>query len=264
MPETARADDERVLGTQTIGRALSVLGVLRRASADIGVTEIARELSLHTSTAHRILKALVAEGYVAQNPKTDRYQLGREAFLLGKAAERNLGFDAVSPVLEEMQKATGESVNLVVRDDEHGLVVLRAESDQPLRFTQPVGARIPLYCTSTGKAMLAFSADPSGEVRRIGRLEPMTAATVTSPRALASQLKEIRERGYSVNRGERIPGVWGVAAPILDPVTHEAPAAIAVQGPAVRITEERVPELAGLVMEAAAQIAALLPRGYRI
>jgi len=264
MTTSPRALDERVLGTQTVVRALSVLGVLRRATTDVGVSEIARSLSLHTSTVHRILKALVAEGYVSQNPETDRYRLGREALLLGLAAERNLGFAAAAPVLDRLRAATGESANLVVRDGDHGLVVLRVESEQPLRFTQAVGARIPLYCTSTGKALLAYARDPGSELDRLGELAAMTSRTITSPRALGRELATVRERGYSVNRGERIAGVCGVAAPVLEPTSGEATAAVAVQGPDVRLPEERLPQLGALVVDAAAEIAALLPSDYRI
>ena len=264
MATATRTDDEPVLGAQAVLRALAVLGVLRRAANDVGVTEISRELSLHTSTAHRILRALVAEGYVAQNPETDRYRLGRESLLLGLAAERNLGFSAVTPILEGLRDSTGESANLVVRDGDSGLVVLRVESEQPLRFTQPVGARIPLYCTSSGKALLAYASDPEAELESLGDLSAMTSTTITSKRALLRELREVSERGYSVNRGERIPGVCGVAAPIRDAAAAEANAAVAVQGPAVRIPEERMAQLGALVVEAAAQIGELLPSGYRI
>lgn len=263
MTTTARAGDDKILGAQTIVRALSVLGLLRKASADLGVTEIARALSLHTSTAHRILRALVAEGYVSQNTETDRYRLGREAFLLGLAAERNLGFDTIIPLLERLRDVTGESANLVVRDGDHGLVVLRVESKEPLRFTQSVGARIPLYCTSTGKALMAFAARPEDEVALLGDLEPMTETTITSQRQLLRELSEVRDRGYSINRGERIKGVCGVAAPVLDKAGI-ATAAVAVQGPDVRISQERLPELGALLMDTAAEIAATLPDGYRI
>jgi DNA-binding IclR family transcriptional regulator len=264
MTTSPRTDDEPVLGAQTVVRALAVLGLVRRASTDVGVSEIARALALHTSTVHRILKALVSEGYLAQNPETDRYRLGRESFLLGLAAERNLGFAAVAPILERLRDTTGESTNLVVRDGDQGLVVLRVESEQSLRFTQPVGARIPLHCTSTGKALLAFAHDPTAEVAGVGELTAMTSKTITSRRALARELDEVRSRGWSTNRGERIAGVCGVAAPVLDPSTGEASAAVAVQGPAVRIPESRMSELGVLVVEAAAEIATILPAGYRI
>lgn len=81
-------------GSQTIIRALSVLRALRDSETDVGVTEVARTVELPSSTVHRILRTLVVAGYVVQNSETERYRLGHEAFLLGRAAGHNLGFDA--------------------------------------------------------------------------------------------------------------------------------------------------------------------------
>lgn len=254
---------EQVAGTQTIARSLSVLRVLRDAEEDVGVTEIARALGLNASTTHRILRALVAAGYVAQNAHSERYRLGREAFLLGHAARRTLGLEAAMPLLERLAEETGESANLVIRDGETGLVVLRAESRQPLRFTQNVGTQIQLNCTSSGKALLAFGGDYRAEVARLGDIRQLTPATLTSPRELLRDLEETRERGYSINRAERIPGVWGVAAPVLD-AEGRAIAALAVQGPEVRVTEDRIPSLGALVIEAARAVRAAIPAGYSL
>ncbi|HLH59967.1 MAG TPA: IclR family transcriptional regulator [Streptosporangiaceae bacterium] len=254
---------EQVAGTQTIARSLSVLRLLRDAEDDLGVTEIARALGLNASTTHRILKALVAAGYVAQNRHSERYRLGREAFLLGHAARRTLGLDAAMPLLERLAEDTGESVNLVIRDGESALVVLRVESKQPLRFTQPVGTRIPLYCTSSGKALLAFAGDIRAEVARIGTPRRLTPATITSPDDLLGDLAETRERGFSVNRAERLPGVCGIAAPVLD-VDGRAIAALAVQGPQVRITDDRIPALGAMVTETAEAVRAAMPVGYQL
>jgi IclR family acetate operon transcriptional repressor len=255
--------DEPALGTQAISRALKVLGILRQSPNDMGVTELARALSLNTSTAHRVLRALVAAGYVVQSDETERYRLGREAYLLGRAAERSLGFDTVAPVLEQLSVASGESCNLVVRDGDHGLVVLRVESKHPLRFTQPVGTRIPLHCTSSGKVFLAFAPDVTAEVAGLGELHRVTPVTITSGRALLHDLEETRARGYAINRGERHEGVRGVAAPVFD--THGTPmAAVAVQGPDVRMRDDRLDDLGRLVISTAKEIAATLPAGYRI
>jgi IclR family acetate operon transcriptional repressor len=262
-PTSSVPDDKQVAGAQTIARAFRVLRVLRDAEGDVGVMELARELGLHSSTAHRIVRALVAAGYVVQHAQTERYRLGHEAFLLGFAAGHSLGFDAALPILERLAESTGESVNLVVRDGNQGIVVLRVESKQLLRFAQPVGARIPLYCTSTGKVLLAFSSDPHAEVQRLGELEGLTPTTIVSPEVLLHEFEEIRARGYSVNKGERVPGVRGVAAPVR--VTAESvTAALAVQGPEIRMPDERIPELAQLVIEAAEQIATKIPAGYQL
>jgi IclR family acetate operon transcriptional repressor len=260
-PEPPR--NEQVAGTQTIARALSVLGVLRDAGSDVGVIELARALDLHASTAHRILRALVAAGYVVQNAQTERYRLGPAAFLLGRAAERTLGFDEATPLLERLAEATGESVNLVIRDGDEGLVVLRVESQHPLRFIQPVGARIPLYCTSTGKVLLAFAGDLHEEVARLGELNRLTPTTITSPRELLHDLEETRKRGFSINRGERIPGVYGVAAPVLA-TDGIASTALAVQGPEIRMPDDRVAQLGPLVIETAKALAGIMPSGYQL
>lgn len=253
----------QVAGTQTIARSLSVLRVLRDAEEDVGVTEVARALGLNASTTHRILKALVAAGYVAQNAHSERYRLGREAFLLGHAARRTLGLEAAMLLLKRLAEETGESVNLVIRDGDTGLVVLRVESQQPLRFAQRIGTRIPLNCTSSGKVLLAFADDYRAEVAQIGESRRLTPTTLTSPERLLRDLEEVRERGYSVNRAERIPGVWGVAAPVLDG-DGRAIAALAVQGPEIRITEDRVPSLGALVIEAARAVRAAIPAGYHL
>lgn len=250
-------------GSQTIFRALSVLRALRDSETDVGVTEIARTVKLPSSTVHRILRTLVVAGYVVQNRVTERYRLGREAFFLGRAAGHTLGFDAATPLLEQLAEETGESVNLVVRDGDQGLVVLRVESRQPLRFTQPTGTRIPLYCTSTGKVLLAFAGDLNAEVARLGELERLTPNTITSPRRLLEELTTVRDRHFSVNRAERHPGVSGVAAPVLgsDGVVI---AALAVQGPEFRMPDERIAELGPLVIRTAQAIVVALPTGYRI
>lgn len=262
-PTSSVPDDKQVAGAQTIARAFRVLRVLRDAEGDVGVMELARELGLHSSTAHRIVRALVAAGYVVQHTQTERYRLGHEAFLLGFAAGHSLGFDAALPVLERLSESTGESVNLVVRDGSQGIVVLRVESKQLLRFAQPVGARIPLYCTSTGKALLAFAANPRAEVERLGELDRLTRTTIVSPEDLLRELDEIRTRGYSVNKGERVPGVRGVAAPVM-PTAETVTAALAVQGPEIRMPDERIAELGHLVIQTSQLIAAKIPAGYQL
>jgi IclR family acetate operon transcriptional repressor len=139
-------------------------------------------------------------------------------------------------------------------------VALRVDSRQPLRFTQSVGARMPLYCMSSGKVLLAFADDVPEQVARQGELAALTPGTITSPAALLADLRAIRERGYSVNRGERIPGVRGVAAPVLaddGPVT----AAVAVQGPEIRMSEDSFPALGALVVATARAVRATIQAG---
>jgi len=250
-------------GAQAIERALSVLSCFMGPEPELGISDISRRLDLTPSTAHRIVRALVGAGYLDQNPKTDRYYLGRSAILLGQVAQRAMGLDRALPVLEEVAARTEESVNFVVLQADYGVVTLRLDTAHALRFEQPVGTRVGLFCSASGKAMLAFHPDGAQALDRLGRLTRRTEHTITSRRALERELQEIRERGYSLDEQEGQLGVRCVAAPVLNPTGH-AMAAIAVQVPTVRMAKEELHRLGPVVMEAAGRVADLLGGDGRI
>ncbi|MFF5992397.1 IclR family transcriptional regulator [Prauserella flavalba] len=246
-------------GTQAIGRALAVLKLLAAQAGELGSSRIAEHLGLSSGTAHRIVRALVAEGLVAHNPRTDAYYLGTGTILLGQAAQRGFGLDKALPVLEQINAETQESVNLVVREGGESVVMLRVQSTLPLRFEQHPGARFPLYTTASGKAILAYS--PDAETYLAGlpkRLPKITSRTLSSPAKLAAQLDEIRERGYSIDEEENVAGVRCVGAPILD-ADRCAQAALVIQVPAVRMPARRVRELGARTVTAAKEIAQFVP-----
>ncbi|MGH3328189.1 MAG: IclR family transcriptional regulator [Streptomycetales bacterium] len=257
---TARAaGDDKAVGTQAIRRALAVLQLFRDTKTDLGNTQIANALGLRPSTTHRIVRALVDEGYLTQNAENERYYLSREAVLLGLAAQRSLGLSAALPVLERVSASTSESVNLGVSDGTHALVVLRVESPLPLRFDQPPGTRVPLHASSMGKALLAFGGDVDSYVETLGGgLSSYTPHTVTSVPALRKEIELTRERGYSLDDEESITGVRCVGAPIAN-ASGRARAAAAIQAPSVRLPDSRIDKLAEEIVTAAAEIADLLP-----
>ncbi|MBK1787616.1 IclR family transcriptional regulator [Prauserella cavernicola] len=246
-------------GTQAIGRALAVLKLLAERSGELGITRIAEHLGLSPGTAHRIVRALVADGLVAHNPRTDAYYLGAGTILLGQAAQRGFGLDRALPVLEQINAETQESVNLVVREGGESVVMLRVQSTLPLRFEQHPGARFPLYTTASGKAILAYSDDVEDYVAALPRhLRKITARTLGTPAQLATQLEEIRERGYSIDEEENVAGVRCVGAPILD-ADGRAHAALVIQVPAVRMPARRVRELGARTVTASKEIAQFVP-----
>lgn len=241
-------------GAQAIGRALMVLKSFLRVEAELGIAQITRITGLTPSTAHRIVRALVQDGFLEQNVQSERYYLGRTTVLLGQVAERNLGFNLVFPFLEELVATTGEGANLVIRDtDNEAVVILRKESPHPLRMEQPPGTRLPLYCTASGKSLLAFSSDLEKDLVALGSLERFTDTTITRIEDLKRELTITRERGYSIDNEERIPGVRCVGAPIRDKSGH-AHAAIAVQIPITRIPENGLDDIVPLVLNSASQI----------
>jgi len=245
-------DGGRSSGTQAIDRALQVLSSFI-TQPEQGITELAKSADLSPSTVHRIVQALVNGGFLDQDPATERYHLGHTAVVLGQSARESLGLERALPVLERLGGETGESVNLGVRDGAEVLVVLRVESVQPLRLDQPPGTRIDIHCSSMGKSLLAFGDDNLDNLT----FTPHTASTIVSPGVLATELEVTRERGYSLDLEESIEGLSCIATPILKR-DGEAAAAIAIQAPTVRMTQQRQEHLTRRLMAAAHEISDML------
>ena len=244
-------------GTQSVERALTILRAFETAPGDLGVTEIAGQVGLSVSTTHRLVRALCGAGLLRQEPRTERYQLGPALVVLGRRAEEALGYARALPVLEELAGTTGESVNLGIRSGSEVLVVLDVASDQPLRFSQAPGTRVAIHTSAMGKCLLAFTDDPAGAVAALPSLDPVTERTITSPAELVDELVRTRRRGWALNDEERNPGVRAVAAPVLG-TDGRAVAAVAVQGPAVRLAKNQLPGVAEQLAAATERVAPLL------
>jgi len=242
--EAAGAGEGRT-GTQAIDRALRVLSLLESAGEDVGVTALASASGLSVSTTHRLVRALAAAGLVAQDRQTERYHLGPALIALGRRAENRLGLERWHGELRRLAAESGESVSLGIRVGNHVLIADHVPSAQALRFDAGIGRRVPIHASAMGKMLLALTDDPEAEVAALGALERFTERTFTEPGALLTELDTIRRRGWSLNDGERDPGVRAVAVAI--PGTAAAPAAIAVQGPEVRLADDRVAAVVALL-----------------
>ena len=247
-------------GAQAVDRALRVLHVFESADGEVGITEIAQATGLTPSTAHRLTRALCRGGLLVQDPRTERYQLGPLLIVLGRRAEQRLGYTALLPLVESLTASTGESVSVGIRNGDEVLVVLHHHSSQPLRFDAEPGTRVPLHTSAMGKAILAFSVDPEAEVRSLSALEAVTLHTITDRARLLEQLVVVRERGWALNDEERDRGVRAVAAPVLD-ADGIAQAAVAIQGPTVRMVDERLAELGQQLVDATSQMSDVLALG---
>ena len=176
---------------------------------------------------------------------------------LGRSAEARLGLAHALPVLEELARATGESVNLGQRLGNEVLVVLDVASSQSLRFDQPPGTRVPIHTSAMGKCLLAWDVDPAASLQRLGDLAGLTDRTITDRDRLAAELHDVRARGWAINDEERITGVRALAVPVDDGAGH-AVAAIAVQGPSLRLVPARFDDVVRELQAAAVRLSPLL------
>lgn len=139
--------------------------------------------------------------------------------------------------------------------------VERVEGWRRIQIRGAVGERGPLYCTSIGKALLAFT--PEGERETIvDRLDLRKLApnTITDPAGLREELRLTRERGYAIADEEHEEGIRAVGVPVVS--SRGAPvAAICVAAPAFRVSRERLESFLPLLWESAGEIGVRLPRG---
>ena len=265
MPKSAHlaavTEDHHRSGAQTVERAITILNLFRDGADSLGISAIARATGLNVSTAHRLVKTLVHEHFMEQDQMTEQYRLGTALAILGQRAVQSSGIGLAQPVLDRLGEATGESVSLAVRRGDDVVVMLQSASRQALRFDHPTGGSINIHASGMGKVLLAFAEqDLKSAVGALGRLPKFTASTITTQAALLGALESVRALGYATNREERYAGVCGVAAPVLD-TRGIARYAVGVQGPAVRLTDARLHELAADVVRAAAEISELVLRG---
>src|SRR3954463_348997 len=111
-------------GTQAIERAISILRLFSISDTPMSLTEVARTAGLTTATTHRILATLVRERLLANDPATERYQIGPDSLFLFAAAPRGFGVDAARGELEQLVDATHETAAIGVLDGCDTIVVL--------------------------------------------------------------------------------------------------------------------------------------------
>ncbi len=239
---------------RSVDRAAALLLAFGQFPGDAGVTELARRLGLHKSTASRLLATLQRRGLVEQDEESGKYRLGLAVIRLAERAERTLDLRAIAlPELERLARATRETATLgIVRED---ACVTVAQVDGPSMVAGPdwTGRTPLLHCVASGKVLLAAMAER--DVLRIARpgLTARTERTITGLEALLEELARVRRRGFATAFSEWIEGTNDVAVPVVD-ARGRVVASIAVRGPAFRVTAGRVAEIVAAAREAAAAV----------
>ncbi len=160
------------------------------------------------------------------------------------------------PLLEQLVDDTQEAVSLSVP---RHLTIVSIDHIAAPRVVSAgwVGEQLPLHCTSNGKMLLASL--PEDELAAFLRrpLTALTPATITRPRFLRAELRNIRGRGFATEIKEFEPGLHAVSAAARD--ARDRPIAIlSVSGPAYRLPRSRLDDIGSLLVEAAASLGAAL------
>ena len=241
---------------RSVDRAAALLIALGDCQGAAGVTELARRLGLHKSTASRLLATLERRGLVEQDDETGKYRLGTLVIRLADRAERTLDLRRIAQSeLEQLARSTRETVGLAVLDGECLLTVAQADAPSLAAVGDWTGRTTPLHCSAAGKVLLTAMAER--EVLRLVRngLSRFTPRTITELEPLLEELARIRRRGFATSFGEYDAGLHAIAAAVRD-ARGGVIAAVTVWGPAPRLVPARVSELSTAVVATASAISA--------
>lgn len=237
---------------RSLDRAFDLLELMGADEQGVALSQLAAASGLPVPTIHRMVRTLVASGYVLQLPSR-RYALGPRLIGLGERSARTLDAWA-HPHLVAVAERTGETANMAMLDG--SMVVYVAQAPAPrhtVRMFTEVGRRVFAHCTGVGKALLSQLPEQAArDIVVAAGMPARTDLTIVDRDELDAELRRVRTQGYAVDDGEQEQGVRCVAVPV--PGTPAT--AISVSGPAGRLTPETVPQLVPLLVAAAAALAA--------
>ncbi|WP_261379363.1 IclR family transcriptional regulator [Denitratisoma sp. DHT3] len=217
---------------------MKLLDTLSYHHDPISLKQLALETELHPSTAHRILAAMAAAGFV-ERVEPGTYRLGIRLLELGNIVKSRINIrDSAMPLMQQLHQRLGESINLGVRQGDEIVYVERTSSGRSsVRVVHLVGARAPLHVTAVGKLYLAEgSAESVREYARRTGLPGRTSSSITNIVALEKELARVRRHGVAFDNEEIEVGLRCVAAPVRDD-TGELVAGLSVSAPADRYND---------------------------
>nr|UWD69069.1 MAG: transcriptional regulator [Bacteriophage sp.] len=199
-----------------IEKSIQLLDCFWLARRPLSLSELEKRTGWAKSTIHGLLASMLDSGVVEQNPGDGKYHLGYHLFELGSAVNQSWDVpNLCRPHLQHLVDCFNESVYLARLSGDDLLLAICEEPHTSFRITSEAGTRLPLHCSSQGKAILANRSRYEAErLLRRAPLEVMTPHTVTDPDRLLDSLAAIRAQGYAEEHEEYKLGLQSVAAPI--------------------------------------------------
>src|SRR5215469_14662914 len=250
-PDGRRRTASERAGIQSVDRALTLLETIAELGGETTLSRLAERTGLNISTCHHLLATLVQRGFVTKAVARRGYALGARILYLSHVCLQVDLPRRAQPVLDRINQATGETVQLAALQGDELVNVLKRESRHAVRVDGgTMGTAAAAHATATGKAILAWL--PEDEIRRVVTAHGMTKFTpntITDFAALMEALRVVRRNGVAFDREEFRPGVICVGAAIRDQ-SGAVVGAISASTPTMRASEEHLAHMRHEVMAA--------------
>lgn len=247
---------------QSVIHALNLLEQFQGETAELSLSELSLLLHLPKNKIFRLLATLEMRNFIERDMFLDRYRLGHKNIQIGQIAVKHRRYlHNVRSIMESMSKECKETLCLSVLKDYHSINVHVVNGRNPLMVVQQTGGHVPAYCTSAGKAQIAYL--PKEALCRYiddCQLKSYTPSTIIDPQLLLEHLQQINRQGYALDLEELEVGVKSVSAPVRD-YTSNAISAITCYFPSMTSNDARIEnELIPFILRGATEISAML--GY--
>lgn len=248
-------------------KAFQILNAFSYAGEKLTLSQVAKKLDINIATAHRFLTTLQQVGAVVKMPD-GYFELGLLLFTLGgRVSVVDAMNSIVQPHVDELAEQFGETIHAAILDNDEVCYVAKGEGARSLTIRTRMGARLPAYCTGVGKVLM--SRLPDEHCRQYAKsctFKKYTDSTIGTAKQFLKELDQIRERGYSIDDEEFERGLCCVAVAIPMPASegNQLQAAISMSAPSVRLGEDKMKEVAGILQSHAEMIAKkLTARGIK-
>jgi IclR family transcriptional regulator, pca regulon regulatory protein len=250
-PRAARARDP--LFNSSVQKALAILEAFGGEQRVLSLTELAASAGMTTSSAQRCTHTLVQLGYLKRDARLKRWILTPRALTLSEAyLSGHALLEQATTHLIDLNQASGESVSLSEPDGLDMVFIARFPSLKRFYIHMPVGRRLPMYCTASGRAYL--SALPAAAARRLlksSALRPLTPHTLTDAGQIWQRIQSARSAGFAWSEQECYRGDLTLASPVFGEDGTPS-AAINISAPTSRWTMAQLrAKLAPLLLQTA-------------
>ena len=205
------------LFNSSVQKALAILETFGGERRALSLAELAAGVGMTTSSAQRCTHTLVRLGFLGRDARVRRWVLTPRALSLAHAyLSGHALLEQATTHLIDLNQASGESVSLSEPDGADMVFIARFPSLKRFYIHMPVGRRLPMYCTASGRAYLsALPAAAAQRIVRCSQLRALTPLTLTDPKQILKRIQAAREAGYAWSDQECYRGDVTIAAAVL-------------------------------------------------
>lgn len=243
----------------SLARGLAVIRAFSDQRRSLTIAQISHKTGIPRAAVRRCLHTLKQLGYADSD--SNNFSLKPKVLTLGYSylSSTPLTVSAL-PFLNQISRTLNESCSLAVLDDNQVLYVARSATSRIMSVALNTGSRLPAYCTSLGRAILAhLPPEVLDEYFATVEIKAYTDRTVVSVKRLREILEDVRKNGYALVEEELEVGLRSIAVPVRG-ASGEVVAALNVGAQATRVSSRQMKEeFLPVLLRGAQEMAVLLP-----